>query len=129
MKKFVLVGGLLFAAVVAAADAIPYTFAPGTAIKSAEVNENFKSLHASAVAQESRIQGLEAAATAKPTDQLLCVVYSSFVVDGSAFPCVQATGPSAPRSLTMQQILTEGWVSVAAGGGDSSNRFVMIFRK
>jgi len=129
MKKFVLLGGLLFAAVVGAADSIPFTFTPGSPIKSAEVNENFKSLQTSAAAHESRLQGLEAALSAKPTDQLICLPLAAWVIDGTSFPCIQASSPTITRSMQMQQILAEGWISVAVGGGDNSNRVVMTFRK
>ena len=127
MKKLVLIAGLLFAAVVGAAGSIPFTFAPGTAIKSAEVNANFQSLQASAVAHESRLQGLEAAVSAKPADQLFCSLHFSMLTDGSAFPCIQASSPGTPRSLSMPQLLAEGWISVASGGGDP--RIIMTFRK
>jgi hypothetical protein len=131
MKKLLLIGGLLSAAaVVGAPSAIPNTFTPGTPIKSAEVNENFKTLQTSALAHENRIQGLEAASLAvKPADQLICAVFSTWATGGTAFPCIQASAPSPTRSLTMEQVLAEGWISVAAGGGDNGNRVVMTFRK
>jgi hypothetical protein len=127
MKKFILFGGLLFAAVVGAADSIPFTFTPGSPIKSAEVNENFKSLQTRAVAHESRLQGLEAALSAKPTDQLVCVLYPFWAVDGTSFPCIQASNPTTQQSLSMPQILAQGWISVSSGGADV--RMVMTFRK
>ena len=128
MKKFVfvLLGGLLSAAVVGATDSIPFTFTSGSPIKSAEVNENFKSLQTSAAVHENRLQGLEAVLAAKPADQLICVLWVHYAVDGTAFTCVQASSPNTPRSLSMPQILSEGWISVASGGGDYA---VMTFRK
>jgi len=130
MKKLLLICGLLSAAaVVGAASAIPYTFAPGTPIRSAEVNENFKTLQMSAQAHETKILALESALSAKPADQLICTVFSSWATGGTAFPCIQASAPSPTRSLTMEQVLAEGWISVAAGGGDNGNRVVMTFRQ
>jgi len=129
MKKFILFGGLLFAAVVGAADSIPFTFTPGSPIKSAEVNENLKSLQTSSAAHESRLQGLEAALSATPADQLICVAQNATVLTaGIAFPCIQASSPTTPRSMSIQQILAEGWVSVAIGGADLP-QIVMSFRK
>ena len=112
-----------------AADLVPHVFQPGSTIKSAEVNANFDGLRVAAAAQETRLQALEAAAAAPPSDQLICVLYTTWVVDGTAFPCVQATASSTQRSLTMAQILGEGWITVAIGGGDNSNRVVMTFKK
>jgi hypothetical protein len=127
MKKLLLICGLMSAAAAVGA-AIPYTFAPGTPIKSAEVNENFKTLQTSALAHETRILGLESALSAKPTDQLFCVLFPDWATGGTAFPCLQASSPGATRSLTMQDVLAEGWVAVGVGGGDT-NRVVMTFRK
>ena len=129
MKKHVLLAGLLCAAVVAAADSIPFTFTPGSPIKSAEVNENFKSLQTTAAAHESRLQGLEATISAKPADQLVCLMFGAWAIDGTSFPCIQALSPAATRSMNVQQILAEGWISVAIGGGDNSNRLVWTLRK
>ena len=129
MKKFVLLGGLLCAAVVGAADSVPFTFTPGSPIKSAEVNENFRSLQSSTAAHESRLQGVEAALSAKPADQLFCVAPNALVLtNGIAFPCFQASSPTTTRSLSIQQILAEGWISVAIGGADTP-QIVMSFRK
>jgi len=127
MKKLLLISGLLFAAVVGATNAIPYTFAPGTPIKSAEVNENFKNLQSTALAHDSRILALESAFSAKPADQLFCWLQSSpdRVLGGYAFPCLQASSPGATRSLKMEQVLAEGWIAIAIGG----DQLVMIFRK
>jgi hypothetical protein len=69
------------------------------------------------------------ASAATPVDQLICPVFGTWILDGTAFPCIQASNPSGPRSLTMPQILQEGWTAISAGGGDGSNRIVLVFHK
>ena len=129
MKKLLLLGGVLVAAGVAAADLVPHSFSAGSPIRSAEVNENFRGLQAAAVAQDARLQKLEAASAAVPADQLICVVYSEWPINGSSNPCVQASAPGTSRSLTMAQVFAEGWASVAVGGDGNTYRVIMTFKK
>ena len=56
-------------------------------------------------------------------------MFGAWAIDGTSFPCIQASSPAATRSMNVQQILAEGWISVAIGGGDNSNRLVWTLRK
>jgi hypothetical protein len=69
------------------------------------------------------------ASAAAPVDQLICVVIGTWPIDASAYPCTQASNPGTPRTLTIAQVLQEGWTAVSAGGGDYTNRLIMIFYK
>jgi len=130
MKKLLLLGGVLVAAGVAAADLVPHSFSAGSPIRSAEVNENFRGLQAAAVAQDARLQKLEAASATVPADQLICVAASNeWPINGSSSPCVQASAPGTSRSLTMAQVFAEGWASVAVGGDGNTYRVIMTFKK
>lgn len=158
MRKMILIA-LLVPFTMLSADEIdlPHTFAAGTTAKAAEVNNNFgvllaesnsqdgrlEALETTAAevsenvttlasengAQENRLAALEAASTPTVSDQLICVVFNSWAINGSSYGCVQASNPTNVRSMTYAQVAEEQWVAVSVGGGDGSNRVTYIFYK
>ena len=108
------------------AQGVPHEFLAGTPARASEVNENFSALVAESSALEVRIAALEAASV---TDQLFCVVSNQWPVNGSSYPCTQSSDPTTIRSLTFAQVVAEGWIGTASGGGASSDRIILIFSR
>ena len=117
---------LLLIASVSMAQGVPHEFQAGTPARASEVNENFSALVTESNALDARIAALEAASV---SDQLFCVVSNQWPVNGSSYPCVQTSDPTAIRSLTFAQVVAEGWIGTASGGGSVSDRIILIFSK
>ncbi|HEY6644635.1 hypothetical protein [Povalibacter sp.] len=136
MKKMIFVGLLVPCAIVLADQInLPHTFAAGGKAKAAEVNSNFSALVTESNAQdnrlnsqESRLAALEGVSAPTVSDQLICVAYYNWPIDGSSYSCVQASNPSNIRSMTYAQVAAENWIAVSVGG-DGSNRVAYIFSK
>ncbi len=65
---------------------------------------------------------------ARPTDQMVCIAYGFWLLDGTAFPCTQASLPGQQTNHTMDELFADGWViqSVGNGGVSSSNNRVAV---
>jgi hypothetical protein len=69
---------------------------------------------------------------AKPSDQMICITYGGWLIDGTAFPCVQASIPGQQTNHTMDELFADGWVIQSVGNGgisSSNNRVAMVLHK
>jgi hypothetical protein len=67
---------------------------------------------------------------AKPVDQMVCLAYGAWLLDGTAFPCVQASIPGQQMSHTMDELFADGWIIQSMGGsGANYNRASIVLYK
>ena len=107
---------------------IPHTFTSGTRAIASEVNNNFSVLATESNAQDQRIAKFESGSLSAVADQLFCVVFFSWPIDGTAWPCTQSSDPTSIRTLTFAEVVAEGWVGTSVGG-DGNNRVIFVFSK
>jgi hypothetical protein len=66
----------------------------------------------------------------KPADQLVCLLHGTWLLDGTAFPCAQASLPGEQPNYTLTELLADGWVIQLVGpSGWSLNRMTVVFFK
>ena len=63
-----------------------------------------------------------------PTDQMVCLAYSDWLLDGTAFPCVKASAPGQQESYSLTELFGDGWVLHSIGPANT-NRVTVILRK
>ena len=69
---------------------------------------------------------------AKPLDHMVCIAYGGWLLDGTAFPCAQASIPGQQMSHTMDELFADGWVIQSIGNGgisSSNNRVAVVLHK
>jgi hypothetical protein len=66
---------------------------------------------------------------AKPSDQMVCIAAGSWLLAGTAFPCVQASMPGQQNKHTLAELFADGWVIQSIGNGGASNRVAVAFHK
>ncbi len=119
MKKSVAVLAITLSSVSIAENIeVPHQFVSGTKASAAQVNDNFEVVVTESNSQNTRISALEASTTASiVSDQLVCYgdsgwpspIYSKFA------DCTQSSDLENPRSLTLKEVLAEGWVAISSG--------------
>jgi hypothetical protein len=107
---------------------VPNRFVAGERATAAEVNDNFEVLESEVNAHDNRIATLEAHVVQSVDDQLICVAFYQWPIDGSAYNCVTRSDPSNIRPLTYAAVAQESWVLVSVGG-DGSNRTTYVFSR
>ena len=71
---------------------------------------------------------LEELSSAKPSDQLVCELFSPWLLDGTPFPCVQATMPGARPNYSLEELLADGWTIKEVGPANTNRIFVTFFK-
>jgi hypothetical protein len=66
----------------------------------------------------------------KPADQLICLVHGPWLLDGTAFPCTQASLLGEQPNYTLTELLADGWVIQLVGpSSPAHNRMTIVFFK
>lgn len=96
---------------------VPYQFVSGTKASAAQVNDNFEVVVTESNSQNTRISALEASTASIVSDQLVCSGGSGWPnpLYGGFADCTQSSDLENPRSLTLKEVLAEGWVAISSG--------------